>query len=69
MLARESGRPILPVAIATSRFKRLDNWDRSVIHLPSARRHRRRRRHARAARCRQRGHEHCAPSSSGASTR
>jgi lysophospholipid acyltransferase (LPLAT)-like uncharacterized protein len=34
MLARESGRPILPVAIATSRFKRLDNWDRSVIHLP-----------------------------------
>ncbi len=37
MLARESGRPILPVAIATSRFKRLDNWDRSVIHLPFGR--------------------------------
>jgi len=34
MLARESGRPILPVAIATSRFKRMNNWDRSVIHLP-----------------------------------
>jgi lysophospholipid acyltransferase (LPLAT)-like uncharacterized protein len=34
MLARESGRPIMPVAIATSRFKRLKNWDRSVIHLP-----------------------------------
>jgi lysophospholipid acyltransferase (LPLAT)-like uncharacterized protein len=34
MLARESGRPIMPVAIATSRFKRLNNWDRSVIHLP-----------------------------------
>ncbi|MEH2511948.1 lysophospholipid acyltransferase (LPLAT)-like uncharacterized protein [Nitrobacteraceae bacterium AZCC 1564] len=34
MLARESGRPILPVAIATTRFKRLNNWDRSVIHLP-----------------------------------
>jgi lysophospholipid acyltransferase (LPLAT)-like uncharacterized protein len=37
MLARESGRPILPFAIATSRFKRLDNWDRSVIHLPFGR--------------------------------
>ena len=37
MLARESGRPILPIAIATSRFKRLNNWDRSVIHLPFCR--------------------------------
>jgi len=37
MLARESGRPILPVAIATSRFKRLKNWDRSVINLPFGR--------------------------------
>ncbi|KQW21143.1 hypothetical protein ASC80_13535 [Afipia sp. Root123D2] len=37
MLARESGRPIVPVAIATSRFKRLNNWDRSVIHLPFGR--------------------------------
>lgn len=37
MLARESGRPIMPVAIATSRFKRLSNWDRSVIHLPFGR--------------------------------
>ncbi len=37
MLARESGRPILPVAIATSRFKRLKNWDRSVVHLPFGR--------------------------------
>lgn len=37
MLARESGRPIVPVAIATSRFKRLRNWDRSVIHLPFGR--------------------------------
>jgi lysophospholipid acyltransferase (LPLAT)-like uncharacterized protein len=37
MLARESGRPILPVAIATSRFRRLNNWDRSVIHLPFGR--------------------------------
>lgn len=37
MLARESGRPILPIAIATSRFKRMNNWDRSVIHLPFGR--------------------------------
>jgi lysophospholipid acyltransferase (LPLAT)-like uncharacterized protein len=37
MLARESGRPIIPVAIATSRFWRLNNWDRSVIHLPFGR--------------------------------
>ena len=37
MLARESGRPIMPVAIATTRFKRLKNWDRSVIHLPFGR--------------------------------
>ncbi|RTL48387.1 MAG: DUF374 domain-containing protein [Bradyrhizobiaceae bacterium] len=37
MLARESGRPIMPVAIATSRFRRLNNWDRSVIHLPFGR--------------------------------
>lgn len=37
MLARETGRPIVPVAIATSRFKRLKNWDRSVIHLPFGR--------------------------------
>lgn len=37
MLARESGRPIASVAIATSRFWRLKNWDRSVIHLPFGR--------------------------------
>jgi hypothetical protein len=37
MLARESGRPIMPIAIATSRFRRLNNWDRSVIHLPFGR--------------------------------
>jgi lysophospholipid acyltransferase (LPLAT)-like uncharacterized protein len=37
MLARDSGRPIYPVAIATSRFKRMNNWDRSVIHLPFGR--------------------------------
>jgi hypothetical protein len=37
MLARESGRPIMPVAMATSRFIRLHNWDRSTINLPFGR--------------------------------
>ena len=34
MLARESGRPIMPVAMATSRFIRLHNWDRTTINMP-----------------------------------
>src|SRR5207245_232479 len=33
-LARESGRPIFPVAVATSRRLELANWDRSAINLP-----------------------------------
>jgi lysophospholipid acyltransferase (LPLAT)-like uncharacterized protein len=37
MLAREAGRPILPLAMATSRFIRLNNWDRSTINLPFGR--------------------------------
>jgi len=37
MLARESGRPIMPFAMATSRFIRLRNWDRSTINLPFGR--------------------------------
>jgi lysophospholipid acyltransferase (LPLAT)-like uncharacterized protein len=37
MLARESGRPIMPFAIATSRFLRLKNWDRTTINLPFGR--------------------------------
>jgi lysophospholipid acyltransferase (LPLAT)-like uncharacterized protein len=37
MLARASGRMILPVAVATSRRVELDNWDRSVINLPFGR--------------------------------
>jgi lysophospholipid acyltransferase (LPLAT)-like uncharacterized protein len=37
MLARESGRPIMPFAIATSRYIRLDNWDRTTINLPFGR--------------------------------
>jgi lysophospholipid acyltransferase (LPLAT)-like uncharacterized protein len=37
MLAREAGRPIMPLAIATSRFIRLNNWDRTTINLPFGR--------------------------------
>lgn len=37
MLARESGRPIMPFAMATSRFIRLGNWDRTTINLPFGR--------------------------------
>jgi lysophospholipid acyltransferase (LPLAT)-like uncharacterized protein len=37
MLARESGRRIVPIAIATSRFVRLNNWDRTTINLPLGR--------------------------------
>jgi lysophospholipid acyltransferase (LPLAT)-like uncharacterized protein len=37
MLARESGRPIMPFAMATSRFIRLDNWDGTTINLPFGR--------------------------------
>jgi lysophospholipid acyltransferase (LPLAT)-like uncharacterized protein len=34
LLARASGRPILPVAVANSRRIELNNWDRSTIGLP-----------------------------------
>jgi lysophospholipid acyltransferase (LPLAT)-like uncharacterized protein len=37
MLARESGRPILPFAMVTSRFIRLKNWDGTTINLPFGR--------------------------------
>ena len=37
MLARESGRPTMPFAMATSRFLRLKNWDRTTINLPFGR--------------------------------
>ncbi|HEY6259337.1 MAG TPA: lysophospholipid acyltransferase family protein [Xanthobacteraceae bacterium] len=33
-LAMVSGRPIYPIAVATSRRFELDNWDRSTINLP-----------------------------------
>jgi len=36
-LAQYSGRPIYPVAIATSRRIELDNWDRTAINLPLSR--------------------------------
>lgn len=36
-LAYESGRPIFPVSLATSRRFVLDNWDRSEINLPFSR--------------------------------
>jgi lysophospholipid acyltransferase (LPLAT)-like uncharacterized protein len=36
-LARDSGRPIYPVAIASSRRFEFDNWDRSVMNLPFSR--------------------------------
>ena len=37
MLARETGRPILPIAMVTSRFVRLKNWDSTTINLPFGR--------------------------------
>ena len=37
MLARASRRPILPVAVVTSRRIELDNWERSAINLPFGR--------------------------------
>ena len=38
LLARISGRPILPVAVATSRRKVLEkSWDRSTVNLPFGR--------------------------------
>jgi lysophospholipid acyltransferase (LPLAT)-like uncharacterized protein len=37
MLAKESGRPIMPFAMVTSRFIRLKNWDRTTINLPFGR--------------------------------
>ena len=37
MLARETGRPIIPFAMVTSRFIRLKNWDSTTINLPFGR--------------------------------
>jgi 3-deoxy-D-manno-octulosonic-acid transferase len=35
-LARMSGRPIVPLAVASSRFKSFDTWSRLTINLPYA---------------------------------
>ncbi|GEP09125.1 lysophospholipid acyltransferase family protein [Methylobacterium gnaphalii] len=37
MLARFSGRPILPVAVVTSRHIRFNSWDRACLGLPFGR--------------------------------
>jgi lysophospholipid acyltransferase (LPLAT)-like uncharacterized protein len=37
MLARASGRPIYPVATATSRRMHMDTWDSSAVNLPFSR--------------------------------
>jgi lysophospholipid acyltransferase (LPLAT)-like uncharacterized protein len=37
LLARYSGRPVYPVAVATSRRIELRNWDRTAINLPFSR--------------------------------
>jgi lysophospholipid acyltransferase (LPLAT)-like uncharacterized protein len=37
MLARSSGRPIYPVAMATSRRVKLNSWDSSALNLPFSR--------------------------------
>jgi lysophospholipid acyltransferase (LPLAT)-like uncharacterized protein len=36
-LARDSGRPIYPIAVTSSRRIVLDNWDRTTINLPFSR--------------------------------
>ena len=36
-IAQLSGRPIYPIAIATSRRVALDNWDRTTVNLPFSR--------------------------------
>jgi lysophospholipid acyltransferase (LPLAT)-like uncharacterized protein len=36
-LARMSGRPIIPMGFATSRWHALDTWDQATIHLPFSR--------------------------------
>lgn len=36
-LARDSGRAIYPLAIASSRRKEMNNWDRTAINLPFSR--------------------------------
>ncbi|GJD48861.1 hypothetical protein OPKNFCMD_1587 [Methylobacterium crusticola] len=37
MLARISGRPVVPTAVATSRYLQFDSWDRASVGLPFGR--------------------------------
>lgn len=37
MLARQSGRPVIAAAVATSRRRQLDSWDKAVVNLPFSR--------------------------------
>ena len=34
MIARQTGRPILPMAIATSRYIAFNSWSRMTVNLP-----------------------------------
>ncbi len=36
-LAKHSGRPVLPVAVATSRSIELNSWDKASVNLPFGR--------------------------------
>jgi lysophospholipid acyltransferase (LPLAT)-like uncharacterized protein len=36
MLAKQSGMPIMPIAVLVSRCKRVHSWDRTIIPLPFA---------------------------------
>ena len=38
-LARLSGRPILPIGFASTKFVRFNTWDRAVVALPFGRGH------------------------------
>ena len=69
-IAQLSGRPIYPIAIATSRRIELDNWDRTTVNLPFGRGGRRRRRaDPRAARRRRRDARTRAPRGRGGAQR
>ena len=34
MIGSRSGRPIVPFAVATSRYRAVNSWDRMTINLP-----------------------------------
>ena len=37
MIGSRSGRPIVPFAVATSRYRAVNSWDRMTINLPFSR--------------------------------